>query len=1029
MELNLPFFSISDAELCLLLGTDCSNDLLHNDILKDYLDKNKVLLDELDFQYVTESQFNSVLGSYKNNIELSVFHLNIRSLNSKHRVLCQFLELLHVSFDVLILSEIWSNNIDYYKNILPGYSFYYDLPMLSNVGGVGMFISNNLCHHVTDAYNLNCSGVENLWIEITKRNKKYVVGGIYRHPNSNVKEFTSELDYVLSDVNHRNNPCIVSGDFNIDLSKIELNADTANYVDMVLMNNFTPTILMPTRITPKTSTLIDHIYYYTGRKLKQGTKIFSGNFLEDISDHLANYTIICNRKSYTKPERPFIRIFSQKNKQKFNDYLQKSNFNDIFVDIDANSAYNKFINIVQSAFDYSFPFTRLSRARAKDKVWVTAALRKSSKTKSKLYKKWLQTKEQQDEIKYKQYRRYFRKVALEAEEKHYREMFDTRTNSVKKLWRNLNTVCSFQKSKCKRNNIAKLIVNEYTLTDDKNISNEINKYFSTIGEKLDKELNQKASRYDFKSYCHKPYKNSFFVTPTNCTELLKIIAKLKNSKSPGYDNIGPSLIKDVSVLIVDPLVHIFNLSLLNGCVPDKLKIAKVIPVFKKGDRSQPTNYRPISLLSIFDKLLEKLMFSRLISYLEGNNILYNYQFGFRKNHSTSSALIDVVDKIYENLDASLMVVGIYLDLTKAFDTVNHDILLHKLQNYGIRGIPYQWFKSYLCNRQQYTVVNNVSSCFTSVPCGVPQGSTLGPLLFLLYVNDICRVLPGENVKLFADDTNLFISGVNVNMLNQKCNYCIETLNQWFIANHLQMNIEKTNVMVFPKTKTNGIYVKLNEIDITKVQHCRYLGIIIDDALTWIHHIDAVYSKLIKYVGIFYKVRSKLPVSILRNIYFAFVYPHILYGIEIYANTSSIHLKKLITLNNKLLRILQNKPNKFPVKDLYLNFNTLAIPELHIQRLLIFAHKFLHHKYLLPNAFVNYFTVNSEIHSHNTRVRDNLHLDSFSTNYGKRTVKYKASTMWNQLPSSLKVFSSVKYFSNKLKKFLQKVDIDSLNSTF
>ena len=199
-----------------------------------------------------------------------------------------------------------------------------------------------------------------------------------------------------------------------------------------------------------------------------------------------------------------------------------------------------------------------------------------------------------------------------------------------------------------------------------------------------------------------------------------------------------------------------------------------------------------------------------------------------------------------------------------------------------------WFKSYLCNRQRYTVINNVYSCFTRVPCGVPQGSTLVPLLFLLYVNDISCVLPGENIKLFADDTNLFISGVDVNTLNQKCNYCIDTLNQWLIVNRLHVNVDKTNIMIFSKTKANDICVKINDLTVTKVQYGRYLGIYLDDTLTWSHHIDTVYSKLLKYVGIFYEIKSKLPLSVLRNIYFAFVYPHTFYGIEIHANTSSIH---------------------------------------------------------------------------------------------------------------------------------------------
>ena len=213
-------------------------------------------------------------------------------------------------------------------------------------------------------------------------------------------------------------------------------------------------------------------------------------------------------------------------------------------------------------------------------------------------------------------------------------------------------------------------------------------------------------------------------------ELIDFIYKLNPSKCPGADNLGP-LILDISSSIIDPLLHIYNLSLSTGVVPNKLKIAKVIPIFKRGDSHLPNNYRPISLLSVFSKLLEKVMYNRLYSFLQTNNILYQYQFGFRENHSTTLALLDVVDQIYAHLDKHESVVGVYLDLEKAFDTVNHAILLHKLYNYGIRGVVYEWFRNYLHNRTQFVTVNECNSEVRNIKHGVPQGSLLGPLLFLI----------------------------------------------------------------------------------------------------------------------------------------------------------------------------------------------------------------------------------------------------------------------------------------------------------
>jgi hypothetical protein len=208
----------------------------------------------------------------------------------------------------------------------------------------------------------------------------------------------------------------------------------------------------------------------------------------------------------------------------------------------------------------------------------------------------------------------------------------------------------------------------------------------------------------------------------------------------------------------------------------------------------------MSLLSIFEKLLEKVVYERLISFLIKHNVLNKSQFGFRKNHSTALALLEVLDNIYSKLDKHETVVGIFLDLQKAFDTVNHEILLYKLHSYGIRGVMHSWFASYLTNRLQFTSVDNVNSGLAMVTCGVPQGSVLGPLLFLIYMNDIVNTVPGNNVKLFADDTNLFVSGTDSCLLNQTANEYIQLLNDWLLANRLSLNLDKTCYMIFPAKK-------------------------------------------------------------------------------------------------------------------------------------------------------------------------------------------------------------------------------------
>ena len=378
---------------------------------------------------------------------------------------------------------------------------------------------------------------------------------------------------------------------------------------------------------------------------------------------------------------------------------------------------------------------------------------------------------------------------------YYNSQFDTSVNGIKQIWSNLNRVCSAKKGKNNINAIDKLISSGQEIVDPVKISNTFNEYFCDIGPSLVRNLPKAKSSGT--EYMSSSPVDTIFVDPVTLNELHLLILSLNCNKSCGSDGISPRLVKDNVHLLCEPLVYLYNLSLMNGIVPDKLKIAKIIPVFKKGDSRIVSNYQPISSLSIFDKLLEKIVYKRLYDFLRKNNVLYKYQFGFRKNHSTAMAILEAVDFCYENMDSNNKIVGIYFDLQKAFDTVDHNLLLNKLYHVGIRGLMHNWLTNYLSNRKQYTSINGVFSEMGDIVCGVPQGSVLGPLLFLIYVNDISTAVSDNSLRLFADDTNLFIFGSDLSELETTANDYLKKMEEWFVANKLNLNVEKHVTPCFP----------------------------------------------------------------------------------------------------------------------------------------------------------------------------------------------------------------------------------------
>ncbi len=428
-----------------------------------------------------------------------------------------------------------------------------------------------------------------------------------------------------------------------------------------------------------------------------------------------------------------------------------------------------------------------------------------------------------------------------------------------------------------------------------------------------------------------------------------------------------------------------------------------------------SNYRPVSVLTTFSKLFEKIMNNRIVEYLEKFSILYENQYGFRKGYSTDLALSTVIDFVMKELEDKKTVCGIYMDLSKAFDTINHTVLKQKLKHYGINGPAYQWIASYLQNRKQVVSINNTYSDPSFLKCGVPQGSILGPTLFLIYVNDIYRVSHLMNFVLFADDTNVFKSGDNINTVINCVNSELVKVSKWFRTNQLTLNISKTHFMIFSRRYIPSVTnVCIDNIQLERVKCTTFLGVHIDDMISWKQHISHVLNKVNRGIGILYKLRNVFPKQTLLQIYKSLIYPHLNYCNIVWGNCYQNIISELYKAQKRALKVALKMPIRTPTELVFNTAKVLTLAGINRTHTSIFMYKY--HNNLLPNTFVNKFHQVRDVHSYSLRSSQLYVIPMAKSKLYKTSLQHRAPKLWNMLPTELKQSLSLTSFKINVKKF-------------
>ena len=943
----------------------------------------------LNCAYYSEHEF---ANCFKENKLSSLLSLNIQGLASKFNNLQEFLNELachKFSFDIIGLQELHSIiNKDFFK--LRGYHELINKNrVLSRGGGVGFFLSETIKYKILDEVSIFHEMIfESIFIEAELPDKTtIIVGNVYRSPSPiqnmtqsvQLDSFIDIMSNVVSKLSDYNSKVYILGDLNIDILQYKNHRKTQDFIDNMFASGFLQIINHPTRISDhannNSATLIDHIWtnnindFYT-----------SGIITTHISDHYAPFCFLNSNKPANRPKFIKTRNFSAENINSFRTLLEQANFQGTFNEQEnPQLAYDKFHDIFFSLYDAHFEekTIRFNINIHKIEPWMSNGLLTSRRKKIELYSIWSKDRSAESKQIFNNYKNLYNKLIRAMKKLHYSMQLISHQGNLKKTWDIIKEACN--KSGRANSSPKSLNINGNIISQTEEIVEHFNRHFTSVTTNIQQTIPPTDRPPD--SYLDEAGAN-FSFNLTSSEEIIQIFSQLESKSSTDFTGLSTKLVKKILPIISRPLAHIFNLSLRHGLVPSQFKIAKVSAVFKKGGNPENLNdYRSINLLLVFSKILEKLVSIQLKDYLNEHNIIHPNQFGFQEGNSTIHPMIHMLNKISTAMNNNEYTVGIFCDLTKAFDMVPVDIMCKKLEKIGIQGSNLNWFRNYLTDRQQFVCIDSTKSTLREIKLGLPQGSILGPIMFLIFIND----LPKSTLLytlLFCDDTTLLASGPNLADLVSFVNSELQKVSTWFRTNKMSLHPLKTKFTIFhpsphliPWNEIN-IYINENNIDcpspneqlIKKLEYVnhesdipaiKFLGVYFDPALTFKYHVKQLNAKLSKSLFVLRRCQKILNPEAMRSLYYSTFHCHLIYGIIAYSSTYDSLINDVFKQQKKAIRCISNAKYNSHTGSLFKRWGILPFPALIDYFKLNFMYLYL--KDLQPKSFRidNYWTLNRD----------------------------------------------------------------------